>query len=75
MGFTLEEIRSLFSTGDEGQCRHVKKLLEEKLEELEQKSKKIREFKIVLKRHLNNCSEELNSKGSDAVCPVLVTSE
>ncbi len=75
MGFTLEEIKRLFSTGGARQCQAVKELLLEKLAELETKMEQMRNFKTILKHHLTDCEKELKARGEKAACPVMVTVE
>ena len=75
MGFTLEEIKRLFSTGGARQCQAVKELLLEKLTELETKMEQMRNFKTILKHYLTDCEKELKAHGEQAVCPVMVTIE
>ena len=76
MGFSLDEIKQLFSTGDGvNQCEAVHELLVKKLAELETKINQMRDFKKVLNRHLAECEDELEAHGKQAACPVLVTIE
>lgn len=76
MGFSLDEVKQLFSTdGGANQCRTVRNLLLEKLAELETKIDRMRSFKKVLKRHLTDCENELKAHGDESACPVMVTIE
>lgn len=76
MGFSLDEVKQLFSTKDGvNQCQTVRDLLLEKLVELETKIERMRSFKKVLKRHLTDCENELKAHGEESACPVLVTIE
>ncbi len=75
MGFSLDEIKKLFSTGGANQCQMVRELLLEKLDELESKIEQMRNFKVILNRHLANCENELKTHGNKAACRVLVTIE
>jgi MerR family mercuric resistance operon transcriptional regulator len=75
MGFSLEEIKRLFSEGSVHQCRAVKELLFKKLTELETKMEQMRNFQTILKRHLTDCEKELKAHGEQAACPVMVTTE
>lgn len=76
MGFSLDEVKQLFSTGGgANQCRAVRELLIKKLAELEAKINQMRHFKEVLNHHLADCEEELKAHGKQAACPVLVTIE
>lgn len=74
-GFSLDEVKQLFSTGGANQCREVRELLLEKLAGLESKINQMRQFKKVLNRHLNDCDEELKAHGDESACPVLITIE
>ncbi|MDQ3062164.1 MAG: heavy metal-responsive transcriptional regulator [Acidobacteriota bacterium] len=75
MGFSLNEIKQLFSTGGENQCRAVRELLLKKLSDLESKINQMRNFKKVLNRHLDECDNELKAHGDESACPVMVTIE
>jgi DNA-binding transcriptional MerR regulator len=76
IGFSLEEIKQLFTTDDgANQCRAVRELLLGKLGELETKINQMRRFKKVLTNHLADCEKELKAHGEESACPVLVTIE
>jgi len=75
MGFSLDEVKRLFSTGGANQCRDVRELLLEKLADLENKINQMRVFKKVLNRHLDECDDELKAHGDGSACPVLITIE
>lgn len=76
MGFSLEEVKQLFSSGGgANQCQAVRELLIKKLAELEAKINQMRNFKEVLNHHLADCEKELKAHGKQAACPVLVTIE
>ncbi len=76
MGFSLDEIKQLFSTGGGvNQCQTVRQLLLVKLSDLETKIEQMKNFKRILNRHLASCENELNAHGNKADCPVLVTIE
>jgi len=75
MGFSLDEVKRLFSTGGTNQCREVRELLLEKLVELESKITQMRDFKKILNRQLNECDNELKAHGNESTCPVLTTIE
>jgi len=75
MGFSLDEVKRLFSTGGANQCREVRELLLEKLVELERKINQMQDFKKVLNRHLDECDNELKAHGDQSACPVLITIE
>lgn len=76
MGFSLDEVKQLFSTKDgANQCRTVRNLLLEKLVALDAKIEQMRSFKKILARHLADCENELKAHGDESACPVLVTIE
>jgi len=76
MGFSLEEIKQLFSTGGSAnQCQAVRGLLLGKLSELETKIERMRSFKKLLTSHLTDCENELKAHGKEADCPVMITIE
>ncbi len=75
-GFSLEEIKQLFSTGGgANQCLAVQELLSKKLIDLEEKIEQMRNFKTVLISHLSDCENELKAHGEQSACPVLTTIE
>ena len=73
MGFTLYEIRQLFAMDGENQCKDVRDLIQEKITELDDKIRQMRNFKGFLNRHLTACENELATHGKSAACPVLTT--
>ncbi len=76
MGFSLDEIKQLFSTKDGvNQCQTVRELLLKKLVELQTKIGQMRSFKKVLTHHLTDCENELKAHGDASACPVMVTIE
>jgi len=76
MGFSLDEIKQLFgSGGGVNRCRAVREFLLEKLSNLEIRMNQMRNFKKVLRRHLDECNQELRIHGEQATCPVLFTIE
>lgn len=75
MGFTLDEIKQLFVSGGENQCRNVRNLIQVKLAELADKMRQMKSFKGFLSRHLVACENELDAHGTAASCPVLTTIE
>lgn len=74
VGFSLSEIAELFSTG-EGlkQCRAVHDLVVGKLSEIDARLQQMRNFRLILKRHLIACEKEMDERKEQAVCPVLIT--
>lgn len=75
MGFTLDEIKQLFVSGGENQCKSVRDLIQVKLTELEDKMRQMKSFKGFLNRHLVACENELTAHGKAAECPVFTTIE
>lgn len=72
LGFSLDEISELLTTGGAEECRCVSELLETKLVEVDQKIKNMRAFRKTLAEHFSKCKVELESKGANASCPVLI---
>jgi DNA-binding transcriptional MerR regulator len=73
MGLSLDEIKELLtSEGGASQCQRVRDLLQEKISELDERMKKLREFKRTLSHHLAACETKLQQHGR-AACPVIVT--
>jgi DNA-binding transcriptional MerR regulator len=76
MGFSLDEVKQLFSTKNGvNQCQTVRELLLKKLVELQTKIEQMRSFKKVLTHHLADCENELKAHGDESDCPVMVTIE
>lgn len=71
LGFSLDEIRGLLSTGGAEECRRVRDLLTRKLSELDERLKAMRDFRRLLTRHLSACEVELQQHKDSACCPVL----
>ena len=71
LGFSLNEIRDLLTTGGAEECRKVRDLLKRKLTELDERLKSMKEFRQVLARHLSACEVELKKHRDSACCPVL----
>ena len=72
LGFSLDEICELLTTGGAQECQRVRDILRAKLTELDERMRMIREFRRTLSCHLAACEEELKERGSKAQCPVLV---
>ncbi len=73
MGLSLAEIRELFTAeGGASQCQRVRDLLKEKIDDLDKRMKKLREFKRTLTHHLVTCENELQQHDATAMCPVIV---
>lgn len=71
LGFSLEEIRGLLTTGGAEECRKVRDLLKRKLTDLDDRLKAMKGFRRVLARHLSECEAELKQHGKSACCPVV----
>jgi DNA-binding transcriptional MerR regulator len=72
IGLSLDEIKELLvSTGGAAQCQCVRDLLREKLYELDERMRAMREFRRTLTRHLAACETELKEHGAAASCPVI----
>jgi DNA-binding transcriptional MerR regulator len=74
MGFSLDEIRDLLANGGgRTECQRVHDLLQSKLNELDERMERMKNFRRTLSRHLAACEEELQAHGATASCPVVVT--
>ena len=71
LGFALNEIKGLLTSGGVEECERVRDLLKRKLSEMDEQIKKMKAFRKLLARHLSECNVELEEKGLDAHCPVL----
>jgi DNA-binding transcriptional MerR regulator len=71
LGLTLDEIKGLLATGGADECRRVRDLLHQKIEDLDGKMKAMRGFRRTLARHLLECERELEAHGDAACCPVV----
>ncbi|MBA3355714.1 MAG: MerR family transcriptional regulator [Pyrinomonadaceae bacterium] len=71
LGFSLDEIGQLLSSGNAAQCRNVRDLLTEKLTEMDKRMKAMRAFRRMLAAHLEECERELGAHGQAAQCPVV----
>jgi MerR family mercuric resistance operon transcriptional regulator len=71
LGFSLEEIKGLLTTGGAEECRKVRDLLKRKLTDLDDRLKAMKGFRRVLARHLSECEAELKQHGKSACCPVV----
>src|SRR5215831_5421800 len=72
LGFSLDEIGELLTTGGVEECRRVRDHLKVKLTELDERIRLMQDFRKTLARHLAACERELRRHTDDAVCPVLV---
>ncbi|MGH9959442.1 MAG: MerR family transcriptional regulator [Pyrinomonadaceae bacterium] len=72
-GFSLQEISALLTTGGgDSECRNVRDVLRTKLMEIDGRLKSMRNFRRLLADGLAECETELNKRGEDAKCPVMV---
>ena len=72
MGLSLGEIAQLLATGGgASECQTVRDFLRGKLDELDDRMKKMRAFRRTLAKHLAECEQELKEKGQAAQCPVV----
>jgi DNA-binding transcriptional MerR regulator len=71
LGFSLDEIGELLTTGGTEECRRVRDLIRTKLNEVDEKIKSMRAFRRMLAKHLDECERELKEKGEAARCPVV----
>ena len=73
LGFSLDEISSLLTTGGSAsECRSVRDLLKAKLAELDRRLRTMRAFRGTLANHLAECEGELKRHGKEAQCPVVI---
>lgn len=72
LGFSLDEITTLLSTGGASECRNVHDLLKEKLIDIDARMKAMRAFRRTLAHFLAECEEELKRHGEAAEFPVIV---
>lgn len=71
LGFSLDEIKGLLTTGGAEECEQVRDLLQRKLDEMDEHIKKMKAFRKTMAGHLSACNDELETKGRGAHCPVL----
>ena len=71
LGFSLEEIKGLLTTGGAEECRKVRDLLKRKVAELDERLKSLKDFRRVLAHHLSACEAELDQHINSVCCPVL----
>ncbi len=71
LGFSLDEIKGLLTSGGAEECEQVRDLLQGKLSEMDEQIKKMKAFRRILAKHLDECDSELNQNGQNAHCPVL----
>ena len=71
LGFSLDEIKGLLTTGGAEECIQVRDLLGSKLAEVDEKIKRLIAFRKVMAGHIAACSDEIEKRGAEAHCPVL----
>lgn len=72
IGLSLDEIKQLLTAGGgANECRQMSNLLQVKLEELDERIARMRDFRRTLAKHLSACERELDEKGQSAQCPVV----
>jgi DNA-binding transcriptional MerR regulator len=72
LGFSLDEIAELLTSGGADECRRVRDHLKIKLTEVDERLRSMQDFRRTLARHLAACERELSRHKKGAVCPVLV---
>ena len=72
LGFSLDEIGEILTTGGASECRRVRDHLKVKLSDVDDRIRLMQDFRRTLARHLAACERELSRHTDDAVCPVLV---
>ncbi len=73
LGFSLDEIGELLTTGGADECRRVRDHLKVKLDELDERIRAMRDFRKSLAQRLAACERELSRHADGAVCPALAT--
>lgn len=71
LGFSLDEIRGLLTTGGAEECQRVRDLLRRKLAEMDEQIRKVKAFRRILAGHLSACDKEFENNALEAHCPVL----
>jgi DNA-binding transcriptional MerR regulator len=72
IGFSLDEIGGLLTTGGATECRKVRDLLRAKLEDVDARIEAMRKFRRSLARHLAACERELKKRGDGVRCPIVI---
>lgn len=72
LGFSLQEIGALLTSGGADECRRVRDHLKVKLTEVDERIRLMQEFRQTLAHHLAACERELRRRRDEAICPVLV---
>lgn len=71
LGFALHEIRTMLRADGSAECRHVHDLLKEKLDEVDERMRRMRVFRRQLTTYLAECEHTLEREGEGADCPVV----
>lgn len=71
IGFSLDEIAKLLTAGGAAECQQMRDLLCAKLTELDERIRRMREFRRTFSHHLAECERELTERGKAAQCPVV----
>ena len=71
LGFALDEIRAMLRADGSAECRHVHDLLKEKLDEVDERMRRMRVFRRQLTTYLAECEHTLEREGEGADCPVV----
>ena len=73
LGFSLTEIRDLLKGyKNPEECQRMKRLLEQKIAELDQKIRETQALHGILNRYLQTCQEALKDGRADEPCPVVL---
>src|SRR5258708_24670447 len=56
LGFSLDDVKDLMTSGGADECLRVRNLLVDKISEVESRIRRMREFRQALTRHLNACN-------------------
>lgn len=72
LGLSLDEIGLLLETPGRGECRQMRDLLRAKLEELDERMRRMRAFRRTLAAHLDACERALEHDQASPACPVVV---
>ena len=71
LGFALDEIRTMLRADGSAECRHVHDLLKAKLNEVDERMRRMRVFRRQLATYLAECEHTLALEGDGADCPVV----
>ena len=71
-GFSLDEIKSLLSSGGADECLKMRDMLRQKVSEIDGQIEKMKGFRKALSSRLTACDDELKQNGRNAVCPAFI---